>query len=125
MKVMSVDDSKAMRDLVHNVIDLLGFDFLEASDGAEALRLLEGQQGKVDLILMDINMPVMDGMATLKVLKSDPRYREIPVTMVTMETEKDSIVEAIAGGARNYVMKPFTQEELVGKIMESLGLGDK
>ena len=123
MRILSVDDSKTTRDVVRNVIDVLGFEFLEASDGKEALDVLEREKGKVDLVLLDVNMPVMDGIDTLKAMKDDARFKDVPVTMVTMEIERDTVVKAVECGARNYLMKPFTQEELVGKIMESLGLG--
>ena len=65
----------------------------------------------------------MDGMQTLQALKANDKFRRIPVTMVTTEIDRHKVVAAISAGAKNYVMKPFTQETLVGKIMESLGMG--
>lgn len=122
MRVLSVDDSKATRMFVKNAVDVLGFDFLEAEDGQQALDLLE-KEGAVDLILLDWNMPVMNGVEFLEKVKSDERFKDIPVTMVTTEIERHKVVEAVGKGAKNYVMKPFTQEDLIGKIMESLGMG--
>ncbi len=122
MRILSVDDSKSVRTVIRQSIEVLGFEFLEAENGKEAFAILE-QAGAPDLILLDWNMPEMDGLAFLKAIKEDSRYRQIPVTMVTTETERCKVIEAIGIGAKNYVMKPFTQEELITKIMESLGMG--
>lgn len=123
MRIMSVDDSRATRQFIKSAIEVLGFEFLEANDGKEAMEVLERENGNVDLILLDWNMPVMSGIEMLEKLKADERFREIPVTMVTTEIERFKVIEAIGKGAKNYVMKPFTQEDLIGKIMESLGMG--
>ena len=122
MRILSVDDSKLVRLYVKNAADVLGFEFLEAGNGEEAWELLENEEGTVDLILLDWHMPGTDGMALLKKLKADKKYADIPVTMVTTEVERENVLQAIEAGARNYVMKPFTQEKLVGKILESLGM---
>ena len=123
MNIMSVDDSKAMRMIIKNAVDVLGYGFVEACNGKEALDLLEQGCSDIGLILLDWNMPVMDGMETLVMVKRDERFRSIPVTMVTTEVERHKVIEAITKGAKNYVMKPFSQEDLVAKILESLGLG--
>lgn len=122
MRVMSVDDSKATRLYIKGAIDILGFDFLEAADGKEGLELLEKENGNVDLILLDWNMPVMDGMEMLKRLQANDLFSNIPITVVTTEHERDKIIEAIDKGAKNYLIKPFSHEDLIGKIMESLGM---
>ncbi len=123
MRIMSVDDSRSTRMVIKNAVDVLGFDFLEAADGKEGLEILEKENGNVNLILLDWNMPVMDGLEMLKAVKADDRFKDIPVTMVTTEIERHKVVEAVGVGAKNYVMKPFTQEDLIAKIMESLGMG--
>ncbi len=122
MRIISVDDSKATRQFVKNAVDVLGFEFLEAADGKEGLEVLGKEKGNVDLILLDWYMPVMNGMEMLEALKSDDLLKDIPVTMVTTESERDKVFEAIEKGAQNYLMKPFTQEDLIGKIIESLGI---
>ena len=122
MRIMSVDDSKATRMFVGNAVEVLGFEFLQAEDGQDALNVLE-KEGAVDLILLDWNMPVMNGIEFLEKVKADDRFKHIPVTMVTTEIERHKVVQAVGKGAKNYVMKPFTQEDLIGKIMESLGMG--
>ena len=122
MRIMSVDDSEATRKFIKGAVDVLGFEFLEAADGKEGLEVLEKENGNVDLILLDWNMPGMDGMEMLEILKSNDLFKDIPVTMVTTESERHKVVEAIDKGAKNYLMKPFSQEILVGKIMEGLGM---
>jgi len=120
MRILSVDDSAATRKFIKKAIDVLGFDFLEAGDGIEGLEVLERENGRIDLILLDRHMPEMDGMEMLEAIKSNELYKHIPVTMVTVELERDEIHKAIEKGAKNYLVKPFSQENLIGKIMESL-----
>ena len=122
MRIMSVDDSGATRKFIKKAIDVLGFEFLEAADGQEGVEVLEREKGRVDLILLDRHMPVMDGMEMLKALKAENSFKDIPVTMVTTEAERPEIYKAIENGAKNYLVKPFSQETLIGKIMESLGM---
>ena len=123
MKILSVDDSATIRRIIHNITDVLGYDFLEAKDGVEALEILEKEYADIGLVLLDWNMPNMDGFTALKRIKADERYKNIPVTMVTTEGERTKVVQAVSAGASNYLVKPFSQEDLSTKIMESLGLG--
>jgi two-component system chemotaxis response regulator CheY len=120
MRILSVDDSAATRLFIKKAIDVLGYDFLEAEDGRRGLEVLEKENGMIDLILLDRHMPEMDGMEMLEAVKSNEHYKDIPVTMVTVEIERDEIHRALEKGAKNYLIKPFTQEHLIGKIMESL-----
>lgn len=121
MKVLSVDDSAIIRKIIRGSADVLGLEFLEAGDGAEALDILSTQYKEVGLILLDWNMPVMDGFTTLKNLKSDERFKGIPVMMVTTEAERTNIVQAIQAGAKHYLIKPFTPEDLMSKMLECIG----
>lgn len=123
MRVLSVDDSSMVRKIIRGAVEVLDGELLEASDGIEALDLLEEEYKRVDLILLDWNMPRLDGMEVLKRLKADRRFRSIPVMMVTTESERENIVRAIQHGAVHYLVKPFTIEELIKRIMESLGKG--
>lgn len=91
-------------------------DVLEAGTGKEALDLIHKVEGKIDLILSDWNMPEMDGLSLVKELQKKPDLRRIPVVMVSSESDRDRIVEAIRCGARNYITKPFTPEALARKI---------
>lgn len=119
---MSVDDSKATRLFIKRAVDVLGFEFLEAADGKEGIELLERENANIDLILLDWNMPVMNGMEMLEIMQSHDSFKHIPVTLVTTEHERERVVEAIEKGAKNYLIKPFSQEDLISKIMESLGI---
>jgi len=123
MRILSVDDSKATRQFIRRAIDVLGFEFVEAGDGKEGIKILERQKGDIDLILLDLNMPIMGGMEMLEILKSSDLFKGIPVTVVSTEHERGKIFEAIGKGAKNYLIKPFTQEELIGKIMENFKMG--
>jgi len=122
MKILSVDDSKATRQFIKRAVDVLGFEFLEAADGKEGLELLNQEEGNIDLILLDWKMPVMDGMEMLEILKSSNLYKDIPVTFVSTELERQKVSDAVNKGAKNYLIKPFSQEDLIGKIMDSLGM---
>jgi two-component system chemotaxis response regulator CheY len=121
LKVLSVDDSKIIRKIIRGSVEVLGLEFLEAGDGVEALAILSEQHQDIGLILLDWNMPNLDGISTLRELKKDERFLGIPVMMVTTEGEKSNIVEAIKTGAKHYLIKPFTPEDLTSKMLECIG----
>ncbi len=123
MKIMTVDDSRIIRTIIKGIIATLGYETVEADCGAAALKLLGQTDADVSLILLDWNMPGMNGLEVLQAIKADENLKDIPVMMVTTEAEKSNIVKAIQNGAANYLTKPFQQEELAGKIMECLGMG--
>jgi two-component system, chemotaxis family, chemotaxis protein CheY len=123
MKVLSADDSSMIRRVIKNAVDMLGLDFLEAKDGQEALEVLEREFADVGLVLLDWNMPRLTGIEVLRKIKADDRFKAIPVMMVTTEVERAKVVEAVSCGAKNYVMKPFSHEDLMAKIMQCLGMG--
>jgi len=122
-KIMSVDDQRMVRSVIRGAAEMLGYDFIEAENGRVALELLEKHYEEVDLIVLDVNMPEMNGLECLDEIMTDARFKTIPVMMVTTESERQTIVNAIKTGAANYVCKPFTQEELTTKMVESLGHG--
>lgn len=121
MKILTIDDSSTVREIIRNALEVLGYEIVEAGDGLEAQEVVASHD--IGLILLDWNMPNMDGMSFLKWIKNQDAYKHIPVTMVTTEIERRKVIEAIAAGARNYVMKPFTQDDLVAKTLEALGMG--
>lgn len=122
LRFLVVDDSGTMRRIVSKCLKEIGADaVIEASDGADGLSKLKSS-GKIDVVLTDWNMPVMNGLEFLKKVKEDPALRGIPVVMVTTEAEKSNVMEAIKAGARNYVVKPFTPEDLKRRIEQTLGL---
>lgn len=94
----------------------LGFEVREASNGREALELIDAEQLRVGLVLADWNMPEVNGFDLLKQLRGDPRYASTVIVMVTTETELDHMTAALEAGANEYVMKPFTTDILVEKL---------
>jgi len=123
MKITTVDDSRIIRKIIKGVISTLEYETVEADCGSAAMELLGKDNGDIALVLLDWNMPGMNGLEVLQAIKADKRLKDIPVMMVTTEAEKSNIVTAIQSGAANYLTKPFEQEELVTKIMECLGMG--
>lgn len=119
--IMSIDDSAQIRNMVRGAADVIGQDFLGAADGEAGLELLENHFQDVGLIMLDVNMPGLSGFEVLKRLKADDRFAPIPVIMVTTESERAAIINAIKTGAANYITKPFAQEELATKMVEHLG----
>ena len=112
-QAMVVDDSRAVRLILSRNLAEVGYEVCAASDGAEAIALLREE---LTLILVDWNMPRMNGLEFLEKLRADPRYASVKVMMVTTETEVDQMVKALAAGADEYVMKPFTKEILADKL---------
>lgn len=123
MKMLSVDDSAIIRKIIRGASDVLGYELLEAENGSAALEVMAKEYQEIELILLDWNMPIMNGFETLIALKKDSRYQSIPVMMVTTEGEKKNIVEAVKAGAKHYLVKPFTPEDLLARMMEAMGLG--
>lgn len=121
MKILSVDDSTTIRKIIRASVEILNYSLLEASGGAEALDILAKERENIKLILLDLNMPGMSGFEFLKTVKKDNLYKDIPVMMVTTEGEKENIVKAVQAGVANYLLKPFTSEELTKKIMQCIG----
>lgn len=120
-KILSVDDSATMRRMVGRVVATLGLDLLEAANGLEALEALRRNPGEVALVVLDVNMPELDGEQTLLEIKRDPALQGIPVMMLTTESERNRVLGFIQAGAANYLMKPFTPEDLATKIAGCLG----
>ena len=122
MAILTVDDSTTIRRIVKRSVDEMGMEVLEAADGASALKLLDEKAGEIQLILLDWNMPGMTGLDVLRAIKSEPRYKDIVVMMLTSEADQTFVVEALKAGAQNYLTKPFDAKMLVLKIQESLSL---
>ncbi|OSM06280.1 response regulator [Magnetofaba australis] len=123
MKLLTVDDSRTIRRVISGVGAMMGYEVLEAEHGMAALELLEERADEVGLILLDWNMPGMNGLEVLQAVKKDARWQHIPVMMVTTEGEKDYIIRAIQAGACHYMTKPFSQEDMAARIMEAMGMG--
>lgn len=119
MKMLLVDDSKTMRNIQKKVLETLGgVEFAEAGDGLEALTVIASNPAGFDLILIDWNMPNMDGITLVgKIREKD---KKTPLVMATTEAEKSRVLEAIRAGVNNYVVKPFTPEALLEKVKQTL-----
>ncbi|WP_121258182.1 response regulator [Nocardioides ferulae] len=121
MRALVVDDSRAMRRIVGRILTDAGFEVQEAGHGQEALDLLTEHDTPPDLACIDWNMPVMDGLEFVTEVRSRPEWRSITLMMVTTESEQSRIVRALAAGAHEYLIKPFTADALQEKL-DLLGL---
>jgi len=112
-KVLVVDDSK----LLHRMFEMMlrQYPLVHAYDGKEALERL-AENGDVDLVLLDMNMPRMNGLELLEAMKGDARFKKIPVVLVTTEGSEEQTQRGLDAGAAAYVKKPFRNEELIGVI---------
>lgn len=123
MRILVVDDFPTMRRIVRSLLKELGFENVEeAEDGQEALTKLRA--GGFEFVVSDWNMPNLDGLEMLKVIRQEPPLASLPVLMVTAEAKKENIIAAAQAGANGYVVKPFTAatlEEKLNKIFEKLG----
>ncbi len=121
IRVLIVDDSSVMRKIVERSLRQAGLSIakvFEAGNGAEALGTC--QENKVDLILCDINMPVMDGLEFVKSLAGVENNKTTPVVMITTEGSEGHVVQALAAGARGYIRKPFTPDQVKEHVLPVL-----
>lgn len=121
VRALIVDDSSVMRKIVERSLRQAGIDLvqvLEAGNGAEALGVLN--DGAVDLILCDINMPVMDGLEFVRQLQSVESAKGVPVVMITTEGSESHVVQALSCGARGYIRKPFTSDQVKEHVIPVL-----
>lgn len=110
-RVLTVDDSKTMRDMVSFTLKGAGFEVIEAEDGLKALSLLE--KTSVDLVITDINMPNMDGVTLVKHLRAKSNYRSTPILILTTEGGEDKRSAGRAAGATGWIVKPFAPDKLL------------
>ena len=116
MRAMVIDDSRAMRMILKRIVSKLNFEAIEAGDGQEAIDLLAKMDEVPELALIDWNMPNMNGLEFVTAARADPRLREMTLVMVTTESEQNQIVRALAAGAHEYVIKPFTEGAMIEKL---------
>ena len=112
--VLVVDDDAFECKLVNQLMDKQLYDVIFASSGSKALGMLRKE--RPDLILMDMDMPGISGLETLRMLKASPAHSSIPVMMVTSHNERDVVVECLRAGAVDFVLKPLNREVFLGKI---------
>lgn len=115
MRALVVDDSRAIRSTIERMLRELGFDVVTAQHGGEALEVLRRGEA-MDILLVDWNMPEMNGYDLLVALRADPRWQSVPVMMVTSEVDLGWVRRALEAGANEYLMKPFTGEALHDKL---------
>lgn len=121
MRVLVVDDSRAIRRIIGDIMKQLDFEVLEAGDGLEALQKLE-EHGMPDIVMVDWNMPVMNGLEFIKRVRAHAAYAQLPLMMVTTETEMERMAAAFVAGVNEYVMKPFDKQTIHDKL-QLLGIG--
>ena len=116
MRALVIDDSKAMRIILKQILQSAGGATVEeAGNGKEGLEKLKSME-KPDVVLVDWNMPEMNGLEFVRAVRGNPTYRTLPLMMVTTETESSQMGKALAAGANEYVMKPFTKDVIQEKL---------
>lgn len=115
MHALIIDDSRAMRRILTRIVSSMGFEVLEAENGQEGLDVLRAAE-EVEVVLVDWNMPVMNGLDFIKAVRADEDHKLQKMIMVTTETEPNSMVRALMAGVDEFVMKPFTPDLLIEKM---------
>jgi two-component system chemotaxis response regulator CheY len=116
MNTLVIDDSKAMRRIVRKAVSGFGFEASEACDGQEGLDELEANPEKYGLVLVDWNMPNMNGLEFVIAVRAQSRFDSLKIVMVTSETDPEKMVKAIIAGVDEFLMKPFTQPVMAEKL---------
>jgi len=119
-KVLSIDDQYTIRRHVAIALAEADIDIFEAANPAEAAQILVKHYEEVSLIILDINMPKMNGLDFLASLKRHPQFSSIPVIMMTTENQTKSVLTAVQSGAAGYIIKPFKKEELISKVQQHM-----
>jgi two-component system chemotaxis response regulator CheY len=118
-RAMTVDDSKTMRDMVAFTLRGAGYTVTAAEDGKQALTMLA--TNPVDVVITDLNMPVMDGVALIRALRADPKYRALPILMLTTESDSNKKSEGRSAGATGWIVKPFSPDKLIEVVNRVCG----
>jgi two-component system chemotaxis response regulator CheY len=118
MRALVIDDSRVSRRILSRMLGNLGFEVVEASNGAEGLACLKQMDQGAQVVLVDWNMPVMGGIDFVRAVRAVPGYANLNLVMITTNNELRDVVTALEAGANEYIMKPFTQEV----VQEKLGL---
>lgn len=117
-KILVADDMTTMRKIICKVLKELGYqDIVEAADGTQAWEAIQKAESPFGLIISDWNMPNCSGLDLLKRVKSSTQYKKIPFVLVTAEAEKSQVAEAVKAGVDQYVVKPFSRDDLRAKLM--------
>ncbi len=119
VKILAVDDSASMRQMVTFTLKGAGYDVEEAADGQQALDKAKG--GKFNLVISDVNMPVMDGITLIKELRTLADYKFTPILMLTTESTSDKKQEGKSAGATGWIVKPFNPDQLLATVKKVVG----
>ena len=118
-RILTVDDSPSVRQMVKLTLSGAGYDVIEAGDGAEGLN--KAKASTLDMVVTDLNMPVMTGLGLIRELRKLPAYRGVPILFLTTESDPEMKKEAKAAGATGWITKPFQQDQLVAIVRKVLG----
>jgi two-component system chemotaxis response regulator CheY len=117
--ILSVDDSASVRQMVKLTLTGAGYQVIQANDGSEGLA--KARQSQVDMVMTDLNMPVMNGLALIRELRKLPSYKGVPILFLTTESDAQLKAEAKAAGATGWITKPFQQDQLIAVVKKVLG----
>jgi len=118
-RILAVDDSPSVRQMVKLTLSGAGYDIVEAGDGAEGLS--KARASTLDMVVTDLNMPVMNGLSLIRELRKLPAYRGVPILFLTTESDPEMKQQAKAAGATGWITKPFQQDQLVAIVRKVLG----
>ena len=118
-KILTVDDSTSMRQMVRATLQSAGYDVVEAADGEDALQF--ARDHAVDLVISDVNMPRMDGITLVSQLRSLPAYRLTPLLLLTTESSQEKKLEGKRAGATGWIVKPFNPAQLLTTLDKLFG----
>jgi two-component system chemotaxis response regulator CheY len=118
-KIMTVDDSASVRQMVAFTLKGAGYEVCEAQDGQDALKKLTG--APVQMVITDLNMPNMNGLELIKALRTKAEFKFVPIVFLTTESQSDKKDAAKAAGATGWIVKPFKPEQLLGVVKKVLG----
>lgn len=117
-KIMTVDDSASLRQMVNFTLSESGYEVVEAADGKEALEKMNTEP--VDMLITDLNMPNMDGITLIREVRANPSYKFIPILMLTTESQGEKKQEGKTAGATGWIVKPFSPEQLLAVVKKVL-----
>ncbi|MBU1335258.1 MAG: response regulator [Devosia sp.] len=114
LRVLTVDDSRTILAMLHHTLSNAGFEVLQAEDGKQGLDVLKNET--VDVVITDINMPVMDGIEFIKNVRATGNHQSLPILILTTETSQDKRDQGKAAGGTGWIVKPFDPEKLISVI---------
>ena len=123
MRALVIDDSRVVRMVIGNILREMGMEVVDAADGRDGVERMR-QDPEIQLILVDWNMPVMNGLEFIQAIRAQRTFDRVRIMMVTTETESEQVERALRAGADEYLMKPFTKDVLIAKLSMMDVLGD-